>query len=262
MLIKCSNEDVKQKRKELFLLESKFHQENQYLVNLRENLRDFELKYTELIIKRYQKLDLIQEEIKRIKYLLEIENKVQEENNYKDDINYENESLNTVIAEKTLEKDINNSFFQEKQTKRLYREAAKMVHPDFAINEIERQIREYLMIEINEAYANDDSKKIQETLTLWKQIYNTSNEKKDSSELWLINRKIIELNLKLQEISEEIKKIHNSELYQIKERFDDSQKMGIDLLTVMTEEIDSQITMSSQELKSLEFTMERHNENE
>lgn len=125
--------------------------------------------------------------------------------------------------------------------KRLYREIAKRVHPDLAIEEDERAIRNRVMAEANRAYAGDDETRLREILEEWETSPDAVTGDGVGAELVRAIRRIHQIQARLASIEIEIAKLAGSELSTLKTRAELARQKGLDLLAQMAEQLDEQI---------------------
>ncbi len=133
------------------------------------------------------------------------------------------------------------AFPDSKDLKAAFREVAKRVHPDFAIDEHDRKKREALMKEANSAYQRGDL----ETLRRILDEYETSAElvaaTGDTSNLKSVMRQITRILGRLEQIEQEITALLASDIGNLKLRADEAFARGQDLLAEMADEIRKRI---------------------
>ncbi len=132
-------------------------------------------------------------------------------------------------------------FQASKDLKTAYREVAKRVHPDFAIDEHDRKKRESLMKEANGAYQRGDL----ETLRRILEEYETSPELISGAggawNLETVVRQITRVRDRLKQIEQEITTLFASDIGNLKLQTDAASARGKDLLTEMADEVRKRI---------------------
>lgn len=131
---------------------------------------------------------------------------------------------------------------------RLYRQAAKEMHPDLAKNEEDRELRNDYMTEVNRAYRDQNLERLNEILSDWEQ----NLEHKPISELVIeldkLNRMILRLKQKIREIKKRTDMLNQSEIGQLKISFDQKSEFGHDLLSQISIEIQSSINKKQKKI--------------
>jgi len=134
------------------------------------------------------------------------------------------------------------TFVPSEDLKNLFRKVAKTIHPDLAINEEERAYRTILMARANTAYKNGDKEALEQILFEWDYRDEKSILKESRpDELDQLEKKILQIRLRLKEIEIKIVKLKNSELFQLMIRVEQAEQQGHDLLTDMAKDIQRQI---------------------
>jgi len=125
--------------------------------------------------------------------------------------------------------------------KRLYREAAKLVHPDTAASESERAARERSMKEVNAAYLAGDEKMLRRILL--ESQFSPDAVEGDGVAANLIRalRRIRMVQNRISAIEQETVELSRSELSQLKTKADIAAREGRDLLTEMAVRIQGQL---------------------
>lgn len=132
-------------------------------------------------------------------------------------------------------------FHPSADLKTTYREVARRVHPDFAIDGGDRRRREVLMKEANAAYQRGDLEALRRILQEYdenpEQLFGTD----DISTLQRVRCQIDQITRRLEQIRQEIAAILTSDMGNLKDRVDAAWARGQDLLAEMAESIRKQI---------------------
>lgn len=126
--------------------------------------------------------------------------------------------------------------------KSLYRGVAKAVHPDLAVDELERLRRQELMALANEAYQSGNRQVLIDLLSEWEQApieYGT--ELDIALELVRIIRQIAAVHQNIHAVIRQIEELKQTDIYHFKERVDDAIADGVDLLAEMATAVDLDI---------------------
>jgi hypothetical protein len=142
-------------------------------------------------------------------------------------------------------------FAPSDRLKKLYREAAKRLHPDLAPNEQERSRRQHLMAEINQAYESGDEEHLRRVLRDWRDSPESVTGEGPTVELVRTIRKIAQVARRLKDIEAEIAALEESELHQLRTRTEEAERQGEDLLALMATELDERIKRAREQLAAL-----------
>jgi hypothetical protein len=139
------------------------------------------------------------------------------------------------------------------ELKNLFRKVAKAIHPDFATNPQERELRNTLMGRAIEAYEKGDVEGLKKILDEWenrdKEIH---PEKTESPQFDQLEMKIRQIKLRINEIELKVSELKKSELYQLMVKVEQAEKEGRDLLDEMSKQLQAQIIEANKLLASLQ----------
>ncbi|MGK7925233.1 MAG: hypothetical protein AB4290_08295 [Spirulina sp.] len=133
----------------------------------------------------------------------------------------------------------------------LFRQLAKLAHPDLTTNEVDKQWRKEFMQAANLAYKNGDEVKLR---SLLRQIEDPSHvlETLDvEAELEQIQYHIKQVELRTDAIAEDIADLKQQSLYQLRARVLEARSKGRDLLTEMSAELREMLDQARQEFDAL-----------
>jgi DnaJ-domain-containing protein 1 len=135
--------------------------------------------------------------------------------------------------------------------KKLYREAAKKMHPDYADDAADRKLREGFMARVNEAYRQGDEQALRDVLDEWNNSPETVKGQGVQADLVRTIRRIAQLRKRLAEIDERLSELMDSELSKLYAKFGQAEKGGRDLLQELAESIDGKISHALERLQQL-----------
>jgi len=241
-------EEFEKKTGVLEILESRLYQLELEYATFHGELHAFQLRYSELVVRRMYELDKIEAQIS--------EHLVSSDPNnpdYRRKLREAKERITEAEQEFEREKERKSKkdFKPSEELKRLYRDIARKIHPDLTTNEKEQERRSKLMAEVNEAYADGDQDRLQKILDNWQ--YGPENiEGTDiGSQLVKLIRKIAQVEKRIAELEEAINSLRNTELFQLKEKVSKSESDGVDMLGNMADYLDVQIYERGQYLDFL-----------
>jgi hypothetical protein len=132
---------------------------------------------------------------------------------------------------------------------KLYRQAARLLHPDLTLDGDEKKLRHRLMAEVNDAYARGDEDGIRAILRDWHASPESVQGDSPGAELVRVIRKIAQVEKRLQAIAAELDRLRQGELFKLKQQVEDARANGRDLLKDLAERLDGEIDHARQELE-------------
>jgi len=159
--------------------------------------------------------------------------------------------LEAQIAEYMAYLESARDFKPSESLKKLYRQVAKLIHPDLATDDKERLRRQNLMVEANLAYENEDEERLQAILHSWKTSPESIRGEDVVAKLIRTIRQIAQSQTRLKAIQEEIEALEQTDLYQLRNQVITAQEAGQDLLADMALQLDEQINTAKEQLKEL-----------
>ena len=136
--------------------------------------------------------------------------------------------------------------------KKLYRQAAKTVHPDLATEINSQHLRQLLMAELNLAYEKGDEEKIIDIIRQWETSPEAVEGDGVEAELTRVIRKIAQVQNRLLLIDSEIMALKDSTLWNLKKECDSAEEVGRDLLSEMAENLNAKILAAKGRLSKME----------
>ena len=210
-------EELQRKAEELSALEADLVQGELDLATTHGELQNFEREYQQIIGTRYAELERI--EIQIAEYMAYLES--------------------------------SRDFKPSEDIKQIYRQIAKLIHPDLTTDPQQKIVRQQLMTEANQAYEDGNIDRLREILRLWESRPDAVECEGIGADLIRIIRKIAQCRDRLRAIQEEIAVIRETELYQLQLAVNSAKENGENLLAAMAQDIDEQIDLAQQELKVL-----------
>ena len=126
--------------------------------------------------------------------------------------------------------------------RKLFRDVAKMIHPDLAADDRTRDRRHTLMIEANRAYALGDEERLRMILDAWeKGPESVQGDDRDAARLRL-ERRIAQIEEQLVVRARELAELHESPLWRLKAMVDAAEARGKDLIADQVRRLKRDIT--------------------
>jgi hypothetical protein len=132
--------------------------------------------------------------------------------------------------------------------KRLFRQLARIIHPDLAGDPAERERRTNLMVAANLAYEQGDAAALERLLADWEQSPEAVTGDGVPAELERTVRRIAQVHGRIAAIDEELAELEASAMGWLRRRTDKATREGWDLLAHMVRELDRQILEAQVEL--------------
>ena len=152
------DKELAKKTTELSRLQSLLADRELFLTALRSELSAFEQTYIRAVGKLYAELDEIEAEIAEHVARMQPENA--RARNAATQARSQAQASRAVFDESLVAKTIGSKSSQCQTLKNLYREVAKRIHPDLAIDSTDRLERERLMAAANRAYEEGDEARL------------------------------------------------------------------------------------------------------
>ena len=230
------------------ILESELAQRELDLATLQAELHAFERRYLRIVGIRYAELDEIDAQIAGALAEASPKNSEAQERAFQARTQANESAQASKIAQQPGRRD---KFTPSDALKKLYREVAKCIHPDLAIDENDRVRRQRFMAEANQAYEDGDEARLREILCEWESSPESVEGDGVGAELVRVIRKIAQIERRLQAIESIIAQLRSSDLYRLKVEDERAEVRGLDLLNEMASRLDQHITDARKHLASL-----------
>jgi hypothetical protein len=135
--------------------------------------------------------------------------------------------------------------------KRLFRQLARIIHPDLAGDPAERERRTNLMVAANLAYEQGDVAALERLLGDWERSPEAVTGGGALAELERTVRRITQVRARIDAIDEELAELEASAMGWLRRRTEKAAHEGWDLLAHMVKELDRQILEAQVELDRL-----------
>jgi len=241
-------EELQRKLVELAAVESELAQRDLDLATLAGELGAFERLYIRVVGSKYAELDKISAQIQQL--LLELSPEDAESKSRARDA--QEQARQSAEAAAGAGGPPEREHFQpSEELKRLYREAAKKVHPDLAGDPKEQERRNRVMAEVNKAYAEGDIERLRVLLREWETSPDAIRGEGVAERLVRTIRKIHQARAGIDRIGQEIERLGSSDLGKLCETVRDAERQGRDLLAEMARRLDQEIEVARRALREL-----------
>jgi len=228
--------ELEKKRAELATLVEVLSGREAELAALQAGLRDFESRYLRIIGARYAELDEIESRIDAV------EGRSRGGGGGGDTSWTVDEQVGCGPAR----------FQATEKLKKLYREVARKFHPDLGADELEREHRHRLMVEVNRAYEAGSEERLAALLAAQSWCAELVGGAGVSVELARLVREIAQARERLSEIADKIAAIGGLEIYRLKLRAERAEAQGRNFLAELVAQIEAQIAKARNRLFHLQ----------
>jgi hypothetical protein len=238
--------ELEKQRLRLASLEAELADAELELVTLQNEMRSFEVRYFRAAGQLYAELDDVLAQIAEVRMRRDSLNPHLQQQ-ASDARTRANESAAAVGVALAADNAVADSAPRD-ALKKLYREIAKLIHPDLATDERERARRTRLMAEANRAYAVGDEANLRRILDEWVSSPESVQGEGVGAELVRTIRKIHQVEQRLAAIATEMTELKQSDLFTLWQRVDAASAQNRDLLAEMADQLRQQIATARTEL--------------
>jgi hypothetical protein len=141
--------------------------------------------------------------------------------------------------------------FTTDAVRKLFRDVAKVIHPDLARDEDTRDRRHSLMIEANRAYAMGDEEQLRLILDAWERSPEAVQGADSEAMRLRCVRRLAQIDEQLQRLDRDRAALEDSPMWQLKAMVDDEAAKGKDLVTDMVRRLKRDILVATNRLDAL-----------
>jgi hypothetical protein len=156
---------------------------------------------------------------------------------------------NWAWGEREPDKEPERRAVVSEDAKRLFRQLARLIHPDLAADPQERERRTNLMVAANDAYEQGDVAALERLLEEWHASPEAVTGGGTAAELERTLRRIAQVEASMRRIDEELAELEASAMGWLRRRVEKAAREGWDLLAHMVRELDRQIGEAQLELE-------------
>ena len=135
--------------------------------------------------------------------------------------------------------------------KKLFREVAKRVHPDFSKDSVDQERRTRFMTEANRAYEAGDADALQRILDEYQDGPDAVEGEGIGAELIRIIRQISQAKARVAAIEQELAALRQSEIALLKKQAEEREREGRDLLAELATAVREQIDRTKNQYEML-----------
>ncbi len=238
--------ELARKQARLSALAETLSQSELELATIKADLLVFEARYLRIVGVKYAELDEIEAQIAETEARLQpVDRCAQEKASAA-----RNQAQQSAHTARSIQEEEPIHFEPSDDIKKLYREAARAMHPDLTTDAEARIARQTMMVEVNLAYEKGDVEKLRSIVSQWENGPDSVEGEGAGAELIRIIRKIALVEERLGAIDREMTKLEATDLWRLKERVEDAEREGKDILAEMVASIESRIVEAKRKLDS------------
>jgi hypothetical protein len=243
--LKPEEEEVLRKREELAAIRATLAERELELVDLSSQLAAFKGRYLRQVGTLYAELDEWKARISELE--AKIHPSAPSTARAEEAREQARQTYEEAHGEASEAKDFNTS----PELKRMYREAAKRIHPDLAKDPADRERRTRFMAEANRAYEAGDAEALQRILDEYEDGAEAVTGEGIGAELIRIIRQISLAKTRLSTIEQELTTLRKSQIASLKKQAEQSKQEGRDLLAELATAVREQIERAKNKYASL-----------
>ena len=243
--LKPEEEEILRKREELAAIRATLAERELELVDLRSQLAAFEGRYLRQVGILYAELDEWKARIAELKARLDTSDaskaQAQEAREQARQTHHDAHGAASEV----------HDFTPSAELKRIYREVAKRIHPDFAADPADLERRTRFMAAANHAYEVGDADALQRILDEYEDGAEAVKGEGIGAELIRIIRQISLAKTRVSAIEQELAALRQSEIALLKKQADERQQDGRDLLAELAAAVRGQIELAKKQYETL-----------
>jgi hypothetical protein len=135
--------------------------------------------------------------------------------------------------------------------RKLFRDVAKVIHPDLALDPDARDRRHRLMIEANRAYALGDEHRLRSILEIWERSPEAVLGSDDDAARQRLMRRIAQIEEELAAYAGELAELQESPLWKLKAMVDEASSRGKDLVGDLVKRLKRDILAAQNRLDAM-----------
>jgi hypothetical protein len=234
------DDDIDTLRSKLSVLDTALSERAAEIARAKSDLEAFRIRYRQEVGQLHEELDELQLANARAE-LIEIERKLEGERS-------------GASATPTAPRPEPLPRFTSDSVRKLFRDVAKIIHPDLANDEHTRDRRHTLMAEANRAYALGDEERLRWILDAWERSPEAVQGADPVATRERIMRRIAQIEQQLDAFADEFAEMQDSPLSQLKAMVDEASGRGKDLVADMVRRLKRDIMAARNRLDAMQWT--------
>ena len=230
-------EEVVRKKQELEELEQELADNELDLSTARRDLNMFEHRYQHAVGSKYAELDRLKASVLEMATRIHPDSKDFRSQAEAAREQAEQSAHNWEAHQEEAEGDISEP---SEELKKMFRDAAKKIHPDLTTDLEERERRHALMARLNQAYELGDLEQVKAILNDW-EVISDWDQLTPGKQLSRLLKQIGQVRHRFNQIQTELEQLKLSEMFRLKNFIQNSEKQGDDVLADMVTDVEEKI---------------------
>jgi predicted nucleic acid-binding Zn-ribbon protein len=243
--LKPEEEEILRKREELAAIRTTLAERELELVDLRSQLAAFEGRYLRQVGTLYAELDEWKARISELRARLDPSGAARAQ------AREAREQARQAYEDSHGEASETRDFTPSPELKSLFREVAKVIHPDFCRDAGDLERRTRFMAAANRAYEVGDAEALQRILDEYQDGADAVKGEGIGAELVRIIRQISQARERVAAIEQELSALRQSEIAQLKKQAEEIEQEGRDLLAELATAVLEEIGRTKKEYETL-----------
>jgi hypothetical protein len=242
-----NQEEIARKKQELEKLEQQLAENELDLSTARRELHLFENRYQRAVGSRYAELDRLKASVLEMATRIHPESK-----DFRSQAEAAREQANQSAHNWEVRQEESDLELPEpsEELKKMFRDAAKRIHPDLTTDPEERERRHALMARLNQAYELGDLEQVQAILNDW-EVINDWDQLTPGKKLSRLLKQIGQVRHRFNQIQAELEQLKLSEMFRLKVFVENSDKQGEDVIADMVTDVEEKIENLRTRVKNL-----------
>ena len=242
-----NQEEIARKKQELEKLEQQLAENELDLSTARRELHLFENRYQRATGSRYAELDRLKASVLEMATRIHPESK-----DFRSQAEAAREQANQSAHNWEVRQEESDLELPEpsEELKKMFRDAAKRIHPDLTTDPEERERRHALMARLNQAYELGDLEQVQAILNDW-EVINDWDQLTPGKKLSRLLKQIGQVRHRFNQIQAELEQLKLSEMFRLKVFVENSDKQGEDVIADMVADVEEKIENLRTRVKNL-----------
>jgi len=242
-----NQEEIVRKQQELKELEQELAENELDLSTARRDLNLFENRYQQAVGCKYAELDRLKASV------FEMATRIHPDSR---DFKPQAEAAREQAEQSTHNWEVHQEVAElespepSEELKKMFRDAAKKIHPDLTTDPEERERRHALMARLNQAYELGDVEQVQAILNDW-EVINDWDQLTPGKQLSRLLKQIGQVRHRFNQIQAELEQLKFSEMFRLKDFVENSEKQGEDVLADMVSDVEEKIQNLRTRVKNL-----------
>jgi hypothetical protein len=231
-------QDVDTLRARVAALDLELEARSAEVARVESELTAFKIRYRHDVGRLHEELDELELQISELE-LGEINRRL------------ENEAKDAMPRSAATDADVGPRYTSD-AVRRLFRDVAKIIHPDLAQDDHTRHRRHTLMIEANRAYALGDEERLRSILSAWERSPEAVPGHGDAATRQRLELRMAQIEEQLEGFARDLSELQESPLWKLKAMVDDAAARGQDLVGDMVKRLKRDILVARNRLDAMQ----------